>query len=206
MEHFLKNVYLHKFRALKALLDLVAQDDPPDILAWHGARELLRDMRDMLVRLHAWAVPSKEAIEVAARYSPLVEVGAGTGYWAWLLKLAGADVVAYDLEPPLQDADDPFAEDKPWTDVLQGSVEEALAQHPTRTLFLCWPPAGDPMAHVALSTTQADHVIYVGWPDDDVTGSYEFHQLLKERWQLVETVNIPQWPEMRDRLFVYRRR
>jgi hypothetical protein len=206
LDHYLKNVYLHKFRALQVLMDLVADSNPRDILAWHGARELLRDMRQMLVRLHAWAVPNNEAIEVVARYSPLVEVGAGNGYWAWLLQLAGADVVAYDLKPPASSLGDPFADDKPWTEVCQGSVEEALAHHPTRTLFLCWPPADDPMAAIALGLTQAGHVIFVGWQDDDLTGSCEFHQQLRDHWDLVQTVDIPQWPEMRDRLLVYRRR
>lgn len=206
MDHYLKNVYMHKFGALQGLIDLVAESNPRAILAWHGARELLRDMRQMLVRIHSWAVPNTEAIEVAARYSPLVEVGAGTGYWAWLLKLAGADMVAYDLEPLASSLDDPFDDAKPWTEVTQGSVEEALAQHPLRTLFLCWPPADDPMAATALSLTRARHVIFVGWQDDAITGSNEFHQLLREQWDLVQTVDIPQWPEMRDRLFVYRRR
>jgi len=206
LEHYIQNVYLHKFRALKALLDVATEQDPRDILAWFGACQLLRDMRNLLVRLHAWAVPSKQAIELIARYSPLVEVCAGTGYWAFLLKLAGADVVAYDLEPRPFQGEDRYEEGHSWTEVLQGTAEEALAQHPGRTLFLCWPPAGDPVAEIALRATQAEYVIYVGWKDDDVTGSIEFHQLLASHWQLVETVDIPQWPEMRDRLFVYRRR
>ena len=74
-DHFLKNVYLHKFRAIKVLIDMAASTNPDDTLAWFGARQLLRDMRNMLVRKYAWAIPSTEAIEVIARYSPLVEVG-----------------------------------------------------------------------------------------------------------------------------------
>ena len=33
-------------------------------------------------------------------HSPLVEVGAGTGYWAALLRGRGARVFAYDRDPP----------------------------------------------------------------------------------------------------------
>ena len=47
-----------------------------------------------------FAVPSQEALDVVAKCSPLIEVGAGTGYWAALLQKAGADIIAYDAEPP----------------------------------------------------------------------------------------------------------
>jgi hypothetical protein len=205
MEHYIRNMYLHKFRALKPLLELVALIDPPDIVAWCGAREVLRDLRDMLVVQYAWAVPDSRALETIARYSPLVEIGAGTGYWTMLLRLLGADVVAYDLAPATPADHASYGERASFTEVLQGS-EERVADHAERTLMLCWPPAGDEMASRALKMTRARHFIYVGWLDDDVTGDCEFHRLLRQQWELVEQVNIPQWPEMKDKLFVYRRR
>jgi hypothetical protein len=205
MEHFIRNTYLHKFRALKPLLDLVAVVDPPDIVAWFGTREVLRDLRNLLTGQYAWAIPDSRALECIARYSPIVEIGAGTGYWASLLRLLGADVIAYDQSPPPSPDHASWDERSTFTEVLQGT-EDCVAQHPERTLFLCWPPAGDEMASRALGMTKAQHFIYVGWHDDDVTGDDAFHQLLKEQWQLVDEVTIPQWPEMKDKLFVYRRR
>src|SRR4051794_21992422 len=56
-------------------------------------------IRKQLIWAFAWAVPSDEAIEEIARHGPIVEIGAGTGYWAWLLAQAGADVLAYDRAP-----------------------------------------------------------------------------------------------------------
>lgn len=203
MEHLIKNTYLHKFRALAPLMELARQENPADILAWFGAREMLRDIRDMLVRRYAWAVPSTQALAVAAAYGPIVEVGAGSGYWAYLLGLAGAEVAAFDIMAPLARGE--YSGSEPWADVACGSAEDAVRAHPERTLFLCWPPADDPMAFRALSLTRAEHLIFVGWQDDDITGSREFHQLIRKSWRLVEAVEIPQWPEMRDRLFVYRR-
>jgi hypothetical protein len=36
------------------------------------------------------------ALAAIARYAPIVEMGAGTGYWARCLRERGIDAVAYD--------------------------------------------------------------------------------------------------------------
>jgi len=205
LDLLIKNTYLHKFEALKPLRALVALVDPPNILQHFGTNQVLRDLRNILVRQYAWAVPSTEAIRLIARFSPIIEVGAGTGYWSYLLGLAGADVIAYDAEPAQPFSVDDYAEE-PYTEVRQATASDAVCAHPERTLFLCWPTAGSSMAFDALTITRAQHVIFVGWKDDDVTGCMEFHDRLRREWKLVELLDIPQWPEMRDRLFVYRRR
>ena len=51
----------------------------------------------------AFSVPSDDALALVARLasgSVLVELGAGTGYWAALLRQRGVQVRAYDIEPP----------------------------------------------------------------------------------------------------------
>ena len=40
----------------------------------------------MLRNHHAWSVPSDAALRILASHAPLLELGAGTGYWASLLK------------------------------------------------------------------------------------------------------------------------
>src|SRR5262249_51994941 len=52
--------------------------------------------RQNLVRAYAWAVPDEEALRVCVKYSPLVEIGAGGGYWANLITQLGGKVHAYD--------------------------------------------------------------------------------------------------------------
>ena len=43
-------------------------------------------VRKPLIWAYAWAIPSDEAIHAIAELGPLLELGAGTGYWAWLLR------------------------------------------------------------------------------------------------------------------------
>lgn len=56
-------------------------------------------VRTFACRMYAFAVPTAAAIEVLKQHSPLVEIGAGTGYWASLLQKAGGDIVALDSQP-----------------------------------------------------------------------------------------------------------
>lgn len=56
-------------------------------------------VRTFACRAYAFAVPSAEALAALAKHGPLVEWGAGTGYWAAMLQRAGADVVALDCQP-----------------------------------------------------------------------------------------------------------
>ena len=56
--------------------------------------------RDWLARLYAFAVPNTAALAELSTHAPIVEIGAGTGYWASQLKNMGVDVVAYDVKPP----------------------------------------------------------------------------------------------------------
>ncbi|WP_156028344.1 hypothetical protein [Candidatus Solirubrobacter pratensis] len=44
-------------------------------------------------------MPGREAIQTLTELGPLVELGAGEGYWARILLNHGATVDAFDIEP-----------------------------------------------------------------------------------------------------------
>jgi hypothetical protein len=59
-----------------------------------------------LQRIISFAIPSNDVIEHIVGIAPrILEVGAGTGYWSYLLSKFGADIIAYDARPPGQDND-----------------------------------------------------------------------------------------------------
>ncbi|KAL7520981.1 hypothetical protein ACHAWX_005666 [Stephanocyclus meneghinianus] len=64
--------------------------------------ELLNDLIvGPLQRTLAFAIPSNAVLRTIITHAPrIIEVGAGTGYWSYLLSKLGADVVAYDAHPP----------------------------------------------------------------------------------------------------------
>jgi hypothetical protein len=54
-----------------------------------------------LAQRYAYVFPESRLLDVIVRYSPLVEVGAGTGYWSWLLQQRGADIIPYEYSATL---------------------------------------------------------------------------------------------------------
>ena len=162
------------------------------------------EARGPLVRSYAWAIPNDEAIDVISRYSPIVEVGAGTGYWASLIAATGASIRAFDSSPP-RFGKNGFEHDKTWFHVERANANVS-ARFPHRTLFLCWPPYDTGMAMEALRAYRGEHVIYVGESWGGCTGNDEFHETLLREFEQIKHVEIPQWDGIRDSLRVHRRR
>jgi hypothetical protein len=160
--------------------------------------------RQRMVAKYAWAVPTTEAIELLVRHGPLVEMGAGTGYWAWMVRQAGGDILAFDRYPPPDRRNRWHAGERRWTEVLPGGAR-LLRHHPERTLFLCWPPEDEPMAAQSLDSYPGDTLIYVGEvprANDPASGLAEALQ----RWEPVESLELPRWESVRDELVVFGRR
>jgi len=176
----------------------------------YGLYQMLgvRERRQELVQLCAWAVPSEKALATVSRYAPLLDCGAGMGYWAALLRAVGIDVAACDLYPPQSKGGNAFHRGKraPWTPIERASAVDAVKRYPGRTLFLCWPPHEDDAAsYHALLAYRGEFVIHVGERDQGATGSVRFHRELRVNWTLQEELDLPHWPRLNDRLFVYRR-
>ncbi|TMW68391.1 hypothetical protein Poli38472_005859 [Pythium oligandrum] len=60
---------------------------------------------------YAWAIPDERALRIIKHFGPIVEMGAGTGYWGRLLQLRGVDIICYDLH--VADDDDEEGEPEP---------------------------------------------------------------------------------------------
>jgi hypothetical protein len=152
--------------------------------------------RRELAALFSWAIPGDGALAVLAGYGPLVECGAGTGYWAALLRARGVDVEASDKVPGRP----------PWTRVHRRDAVAAVRASRGRTLFVCWPPFDDDGAsYAAVRAYRGDMLLYVGGGRGGPTGTDRFHTELELNWSPVEQVAVPTWPGLRDRLVVYRR-
>lgn|ERR1041385_274445 len=117
--------------------------------------------RQGLARRFSYVLPESHLLDVVGRYSPLVELGAGTGYWTYLLRLMGVDVIAYDSAPVGGPRENRYHLNvNPWADVLDGDLR-ILSRHGDRCLFLCWPPTYSALWEV-LSFYDGECVIYVG--------------------------------------------
>lgn len=148
----------------------------------------------MLQATYAYAIPSPQTIEWMAKFCggrPLVEVGAGRGYWAGQLSRSGLGTHAYELEPPDQQENISFPRVKGqvdlWSPVSTTDVLD-FSDWADHVLFLCWPPGwGNTMASDTLAAFEAAggaRLVYIGEPKGGKTGNDAFFDALSARWTL----------------------
>jgi hypothetical protein len=150
----------------------------------------------LLQSIYAYAIPSPQTLEWIARFCvdrPVVELGAGRGYWAAQLAFSGLMVDAYDAEPPDNSNNMSFppetGHDAVWHHV--GDLIEFADRVRGRSehvLFLCWPPGwGNTMASQALiefENAGGNRLVFIGEPRGGKTGDDAFFDTLAKRWEL----------------------
>lgn len=162
------------------------------------------DVRDAATMVWSFAIPTADALDVIASAAPVVEVGAGTGYWARLLRDRGVDVVAYDDFGESYHKWFPGMD--PWTEVERADAAIAAARHPDRTLLMVWPPMTDMAARAFTAYAKAGgkRMVYVGEERSGCTASSDFwHALATSGWHETARVDLPQWPGIHDYLTAY---
>jgi len=166
----------------------------------------LGERRRELASIFSWAIPTDAALGLLSKYAPLVECGAGMGYWLSLLRARGVDAIGYDLNRPGRKNAYHRSARRPWTELQRKSSVKAARLHRDRSLLLCWPPYDDDAAsYRVLRAYRGDVVIHIGGREEGATGSVRFHRELALNWTLAEELDLPHWPRLQDRLMVYRR-
>lgn len=159
--------------------------------------------RDILVPKYSWAIPTEKAIKELCKYSPLIEIGAGTGYWGSLIKKMGGIITCYDQY--LLDKNY-YKHTTHYTKIYKGD-ESVLNNISSKiNLFLCWPPYDKPMAKNCLCVFKGDYLVYIGEGYDGCTGDDEFHIELEKKWEEINVINIPQWFGIHDYMCIYKRK
>ncbi|MFJ5532400.1 hypothetical protein [Streptomyces sp. NPDC093261] len=150
-----------------------------------GYLTLMGADRRYLATTYTWSIISPGDVAWMAKTlegRKVVEIGAGSGYWAWQLEQAGTDVAAYDPFPPGED--NGFAKAGPYTTVLSDD-SSAVKHHQDRALLMVWPPYGGEHARHALSLYEGDLLLYAGEPWGGATADDEFYELLAAEWEQV---------------------
>ena len=152
-----------------------------------------------------FSIPCAEALRAIVPLSPLVEIGAGSGYWSAILRAAGADIIATDSSP----GSDPGYRIKPsrhsHVEALGGM--DAVMAYPKRNVFCSWPTRDDDWCAEASAAMQPGrYLALIGYEGGGNTGSAALFDLLENGFDLVARVAIPQWPGMSDALTIHRRK
>lgn len=164
----------------------------------HHAREY---EEELICRTYGFATPTEEAIRALADAGPVVEVGAGLGWWARLINEAGGSVVPTDRRPP------PVA----WVEVEPLADAAAVAAYPDRALLLIWPESWSRMASRTLRAYQGDRLWFVGELSRSVPGrasdmgDVAFHRQITRSWRQTMMIPLPQRMGWHDALYCFER-
>jgi len=159
-----------------------------------------RNIRDFQLS-YSWAIPCEEAIECIYNFAEkekILEIGAGLGLWAQLLKLRGADILAIDNFISHTDKNKEryfYVEDLDANSAMQ-KYDDA------KILLMIWPPMTN-MASDAVKIFNGNKIIYIGEYREGCTGNSSFFDILESEWNLVNNIDIPNWYTTRDSLFLY---
>lgn len=208
----LQEVAIAGATAPEKLLVLENADCPGE---WVSAavEDVLQLVQKPLQNSFSSAVPCKAALDAIATVAQggVVELGAGSGYWAALLHEKGVDVLCYDIEPPTIACKNRFFAAQ-FFRVRHGGpnvlCKRSIAQ---RTLLLIWPWCKDmgglpPYDAAALRMYRGDTVVHVGdLQHPGITTSREAVDVLEQYFTLAREVDIPHWPHSRDMLSIWHR-
>ena len=159
--------------------------------------------RNLYIKRFGFAILTAEAVEFLRPYSPVLEVGAGCGYWSYELARAGMDVVATDL------SSGSYGWAKLWTTIKRFGAAAAVSKYPRRALLVVWPEYGGRWAAAALRRhldTGGSTVIYVGEGNGGCTADDAFHRILSRQFDRVAGQRIPQFRHLHDWIEVWQRK
>lgn len=139
--------------------------------------------RSHLCARYSWSIPSPTSVAWIANLTAgrgIVEIGAGSGYWAWQLTQAGVNVVAYDPHPAGEGNE--YAKHGTYYPVAVGDQSAAVGCG-DRALMLCWPSYCASFAAEALKAYPGDLLIYIGEGWGGCCADDDFFKLLDTEWE-----------------------
>lgn len=156
---------------------------------------------------YSWAIPTTGDIRWLKEKlmgQDVVEIGAGSGYWAWQMSQMGIGIDAFDPHPPGED--NPFNTHQLYHPVGQ-SDHQIAADYPDRALMISWPLHQSDFATEALKIYEGDTVIYIGENEGGCCGDGSLFETLNAEWDLEDNCGAHvTWWGLHDRLEIYRRR
>jgi hypothetical protein len=167
-------------------------------------RQDLRLARRAFVRRWGFSIPCAEAIAALRGLAPIVEIGAGSGYWTALLNAAGHDAIATDVEPAGGVVSE-FSVGR-HAALERLGAPEAVRRYPDRDVFCSWPSEGDDWALRAAVAIQPGRAFaLIGDGRGGCVGTESLFDFLDAAFEMDTVVELPQFPRIYDRLSIYRR-
>ncbi len=198
------SIYGQEYNYIDKLIEAMKEGSNP--------YEIMKYDRSYFIKKYSFAIPNEEALLEICKHSPILEIGCGSGYWAYELRKKGCDIVATDKYEWYKDKEDgvikhhQYGFHYQWIEVIERiDALEAIEKYPERTLMLCWPSCGEGWAARALKHYKGDKLIYIGeW--GDACGDDEMVKILDRDYEEYTCIRIPIWYGIHDALWVLNRK
>lgn len=168
------------------------------LLPFYNAKAIEEIFFESLREKYSYSVLSKQILDLIAAHGPLVELGAGNGYNAWLLQQMGVETIALDAFPVEEGKNWffstsivglPTTNGKSWTRIEKGD-SSSVVNYTDYTLLMCWPPQNT-MAFKALSEYKGQKIIVIG--EKTCCASKAFYKKIAKEWKLLHTGLTGSW-------------
>lgn len=166
------------------------------------------ELRNNFVRQFSWAIPTPNVVRKicdATVGKKIIEVGAGTGLWAKLLKLSGSEIIATDSFESHG-----YREDNTYLPVHNLEAVAAIEQNrDCDVLMLIWPAYDTDMAERALKAFNGSIVIYIGEGYGGCNANDEFFDELQQNFEELRShddIYVPTWFGIHDGLEIHQRK
>lgn len=165
--------------------------------------------RNLFVKQYSWAIPCRESIQIIKDFvgaDTVLEIGSGSGLWAYLLQASGVNIIATDIENEHR---------RPayrYLPIEMIDYHEAIPKYQTNILMLCW---GDVNP---LRQFKGNKYIYIGEADgctsgyplddnyDDSDDSDNNNNQPVVQWNLTKVFPIKHWSGIKDKLYLFERK
>ena len=176
------------------------------------------NIRDMFVRHFSWAIPHSATLASLANhlkgYLRILEVGAGTGLWAHLLKeIHGVSVVATDKSDGNYRQGPAQHQQHKYCSVEVIDAVPAIEKYDPEVLMLIWAPYSDPyspfpeppMATDSLRAFKGNLLVWIGEEEGGCNADVSFFEELHANWKIVCDIGIPSWFHIYDGCSIWKR-
>lgn len=154
------------------------------------------------IRRFGFPLIVEETVRGIAECGPLLEVGAGTGFLAHLLRQTGADIVATDAfkgEPA-------FVHGSHDKRLLAMGAVAAVRRHPGRAVVMSWPSHCTPWAaNAAREIPIGGILVHIGEGRGGCTGTPALHRMLDRDFEHVRRLPLPRFHGLYDNADILRR-
>ena len=159
--------------------------------------------REKICHEFSFAIPCKEAIDKIKHYANgqrIVEIGAGSGYWA---NFFDGLVYATDVIP--EQSTSSFGQQiGKYYQVHNYNHTDAvkLADH----VFMCWPPMSTWTVEVVENIKQNNILFLIAEGCGGCCGTEEMFEYIRKEFKQIDECQIPQWYGIHDYLQIYKRK